>query len=350
MNAPTEYYCPISLLIMVDPVICLPGGHTFERTEIEKCKENPLTRAKVTDMVPNLALKSLIDQYLKDHPEAQKDVYVVPQKPVDSSFDISTSDVVNLIQNPFRFVGLTEDIVTKRAVAVIVLSLYSNHNVAPDIGIDGYMTSGRIDNGIFEGDLVYIVTRNNRNFVCSTAVMRSCRGDQCIVDTYDNESGQQQLSVPRNNISFKRKTSSTHFAFFMNFEILDLFNTYTVVLDSLGVFRQFTYATALINDIICNDSQAGIRVRPEQNEHGEFIRPYIYNPRFGDIVYLSIFEEQHLGIVIEVNEQVVALWHKILICGEHGIKKITVSTTRMSFKRPGIFQEVNLMRLCGIAC
>jgi hypothetical protein len=350
MNVPAEYYCPISLLIMVDPVICLPCGHTFERTEIEKCEDNPLTRVKKTGLVPNLALKSLIDQYLKDHPEAQKDVYVVPQKPVDSSFDISTGDLLNLIQNQFRFVGLNEATVTKRAVAVILLTLYPSNASAPDVDIDRQIITSQINDNLCQGDLVYLVTLNSRDFMYSTAVMRSYRGDQCIVDTYDNDSGRQQISVPKNKVSFKRKTTSTQYKFFMNFETLDLFNTYIGGLDSIGQYRQFTCAVALVNDFICSDLHINIRIRGQQNSQGEFEERYVYNPRFGDIVYLSTFEEQHVGVIIEINEQVIALWHKILICGENGFKKIAVSTKRMSFKRPGTFQEINLMRLCGIAC
>ena len=350
MNAPAEYYCPISLLIMTDPVICLPCGHTFERIEIEKCEDNPLTRVKKTGLAPNLALKSLIDQYLKDHPEAQKDVYTVPQKVTEPLFDIAPIDVINLIQNQFRFVNLNEATVTKRTVAMILLSLYSRNNTpAPDVDIDRQMITGQINNDICEGDLVYLITLTNRDYMYSTAVLRSHTRDQCVVDIYDNDEGRKQITVSKNNVSFKRKTTQAHYKFFVNFDTIDLFNTRITDLDSHGEYKPFIFAVALINDVMRNYSQPGIVGRPQQNDIGEFVNPHL-NPRFGDIVYLTTFEEQRLGIVIEVNEQVGALWHTILICKTGAFKKIAVSAKRMSFKRQATFQEINLMRLCGVVC
>ncbi|GMH66136.1 hypothetical protein TL16_g12682 [Triparma laevis f. inornata] len=67
-DAPNQFMCPISLSLMVDPVVAM-DGHTYERMNIENWfktkKTSPLTRAKMkTQLIPNQALKSQIQEYL----------------------------------------------------------------------------------------------------------------------------------------------------------------------------------------------------------------------------------------------------------------------------------------------
>jgi hypothetical protein len=63
------FICPITMKIMMDPVIC-PEGHTFERVAIEswlsKNETNPLTRNRLTlnMLIPNIALRNAIQQMM----------------------------------------------------------------------------------------------------------------------------------------------------------------------------------------------------------------------------------------------------------------------------------------------
>lgn len=66
---PTTFFCPITHELMVDPVID-PDGNSYERRAIEGWLQHnntsPITRTPllVTDLRPNRALKSAIDEYL----------------------------------------------------------------------------------------------------------------------------------------------------------------------------------------------------------------------------------------------------------------------------------------------
>lgn len=65
---PYEFLCPITLGIMIDPVIC-DDGNTYERSAILKLQKSvsPITREPIdkTKLIPNRALKKLIDKYCK---------------------------------------------------------------------------------------------------------------------------------------------------------------------------------------------------------------------------------------------------------------------------------------------
>lgn len=71
-NAPPEYKCPITLSIMIDPVI-MPDGQTYERHAIEQALEinplSPVTRRPMEfeDAIPNYALKNLIAKYVQNY-------------------------------------------------------------------------------------------------------------------------------------------------------------------------------------------------------------------------------------------------------------------------------------------
>ena len=71
-NAPPEYKCPITLSIMIDPVI-MSDGQTYERSAIEKALEinpvSPCTREpmEIESAIPNYALKNLIEKYVQDY-------------------------------------------------------------------------------------------------------------------------------------------------------------------------------------------------------------------------------------------------------------------------------------------
>ena len=60
-----EFYCPITQEIMEDPVLA-SDGHTYEREAIETWHQinntSPITRLRNTALIPNRALKSVIDK------------------------------------------------------------------------------------------------------------------------------------------------------------------------------------------------------------------------------------------------------------------------------------------------
>jgi hypothetical protein len=78
---PHEYLCPISSELMTDPVMT-EDGHTYERAEIEKwfataatrngrCR-SPLTNAFIsTNVVPNVALRKLIEDFVAPQPDSR---------------------------------------------------------------------------------------------------------------------------------------------------------------------------------------------------------------------------------------------------------------------------------------
>jgi hypothetical protein len=65
---PEEFFCPVSLEMMRDPVVTT-SGHSYERTAIERVlrsrEEDPLTRqsCKLSDLRPNYSLKTAIDAW-----------------------------------------------------------------------------------------------------------------------------------------------------------------------------------------------------------------------------------------------------------------------------------------------
>jgi hypothetical protein len=65
-SIPNEYYCPITGVVMKDPVL-MKDGHTYERgaiaTHLERNPMSPMTREPLSmaDAVPNRALKALIE-------------------------------------------------------------------------------------------------------------------------------------------------------------------------------------------------------------------------------------------------------------------------------------------------
>ena len=76
-DATFAFICPISLEIMEDPVICA-DGMTYERKEISNWLEHhntsPKTNEPLSDLtlIPNNAIKSVIDNYQKVHVTIKK--------------------------------------------------------------------------------------------------------------------------------------------------------------------------------------------------------------------------------------------------------------------------------------
>ena len=70
---PNDWLCPITLSVMRDPVIA-SDGHSYERSAItqwfDQSTMSPKTGARLhsTDLIPNIALRNTIQEYLKAHP------------------------------------------------------------------------------------------------------------------------------------------------------------------------------------------------------------------------------------------------------------------------------------------
>lgn len=70
---PNDWLCPITLSVMRDPVIA-SDGHSYERSAItqwfDQSTMSPKTGARLhsTDLIPNIALRNTIQDYLKAHP------------------------------------------------------------------------------------------------------------------------------------------------------------------------------------------------------------------------------------------------------------------------------------------
>ncbi|NBR15921.1 MAG: hypothetical protein EBU01_15295, partial [Crocinitomicaceae bacterium] len=83
---PEEYLCPITLGLMVDPVVCT-DGKTYERTSILglPTSSSPLTRQPIdkTNLIPNRNLKDAIERFKKKHMiSVESDMIPKEQHPV----------------------------------------------------------------------------------------------------------------------------------------------------------------------------------------------------------------------------------------------------------------------------
>ena len=71
---PDEFCCPITQELMLDPVLVVASGQTYERTEIAKWfrthKTDPSTGSSIGNnrkLVPNVALRKAIDEWREQH-------------------------------------------------------------------------------------------------------------------------------------------------------------------------------------------------------------------------------------------------------------------------------------------
>ena len=78
-----EYVCPISHMLMADPVVA-EDGFTYEREEIEQWfgtsgNTSPMTRAKINKkLIPNQSIKSMMVNFLETNPSlvGSEEVYL----------------------------------------------------------------------------------------------------------------------------------------------------------------------------------------------------------------------------------------------------------------------------------
>ena len=102
---PNQYLCPISHMIMIDPVIA-EDGFTYEREEIEQSfrtsgNKSPMTRAAIPNkLIANHAMKSLIADFLEAKPAdfCEENVYL----PTRSLCEAIKKEEVTKITAPAR--------------------------------------------------------------------------------------------------------------------------------------------------------------------------------------------------------------------------------------------------------
>jgi Mg-chelatase subunit ChlD len=96
IRLPDEWYCPITMEIMTNPVIG-SDGHTYEKTAIEQWLSvhnvSPLTKAPMnkSQLVPNIALRNTIQEFTGPKPSKKTVVapYVPTEEKVTSSYKVS---------------------------------------------------------------------------------------------------------------------------------------------------------------------------------------------------------------------------------------------------------------------
>ncbi|GLC39031.1 hypothetical protein PLESTB_001285400 [Pleodorina starrii] len=73
LSVPLSFVCPITMMIMRDPVMLVESGYTFEREAIEahfrNSNNNPLTNQPLSSkaVIPNTSLRALIEDWLSEH-------------------------------------------------------------------------------------------------------------------------------------------------------------------------------------------------------------------------------------------------------------------------------------------
>lgn len=87
-NIPSEYICPITREIMVDPTIITCSGQTYERHAIEEWLEEndscPLTKSKFDEnkdhLISNVAIKKLIHDFSEQHSDIKTKLIELTQE------------------------------------------------------------------------------------------------------------------------------------------------------------------------------------------------------------------------------------------------------------------------------
>lgn len=92
---PKEYICPLSHDIFLDPVIA-DDGYTYEKTEVIKVQISPMTRQPLSgQLFPNLALKSIIRDFLEKYPELKEEQYkIVEEKKIQYQSDDQEPEIL----------------------------------------------------------------------------------------------------------------------------------------------------------------------------------------------------------------------------------------------------------------
>ncbi len=99
---PEHLKCPITLTLMVDPVIT-NNGHTYERDAIERWMENnnkePLTRELFWSIYPNRGIKDACDEYRKSQDQKSNDSEMVEMDDANSAISTDLEEELNLSSN-----------------------------------------------------------------------------------------------------------------------------------------------------------------------------------------------------------------------------------------------------------
>jgi len=127
MSVPEEnFYCPLTLEIMEDPVIG-PDGHTYERKAIENWLKinniSPMTRQVMNSktLVPNIALRNTIQAFLQNN----KDAKTFKKEKLDSEITREIAIESHILPDNQLFISLKakEDPKRKASAFVFVLDV-----------------------------------------------------------------------------------------------------------------------------------------------------------------------------------------------------------------------------------
>jgi hypothetical protein len=145
----TVLRCPITGDIMYNPVIA-SDGNTYERKAIKRWLKDhstsPITRQPIskTGLIPNRAVKLLIDAYYKDNPNFEIDADLVYKKPVNTSKPKNTQSLDSL-QQINTFANIDFNIVMNTAFQVINTNL-ANYDLSGITSLEDILTSNNFGN------------------------------------------------------------------------------------------------------------------------------------------------------------------------------------------------------------
>ena len=117
-----NFYCPITLGLMMDPVIG-PDGQTYERSAIESwlqsSNKSPLTKCVMaaSNLVPNIALRNTIQQYLQLNPSMTQTNKKLKPNPIGRNIIIDSGITTDLN----LMVRLKTDVAPERKPSAIII-------------------------------------------------------------------------------------------------------------------------------------------------------------------------------------------------------------------------------------
>ena len=92
-QVPPELICPITLEVMVEPVLLIGDGHTYDRGSISRWLQGGKMRSPVTNLpldtpqiVTNYVVRAMLERIASEHPQKiesrLKEPLVIPTRPL----------------------------------------------------------------------------------------------------------------------------------------------------------------------------------------------------------------------------------------------------------------------------
>lgn len=181
-NVPQNFFCPISLEIMKDPVIVVETGQTYERSEIidwwskRPVQVDPMTNLQLKNpkLVPNIALRNTIEEFMKAHKLSDSRV---------GSFDRSNiilSDYHGDVERTFKVSVVGASNAGKTTLLRKIIYDKYDHN-PPTISADIHPTVVRLGNRLVK--LNFWDTAGQERY--SSMTVTHVRGSKAVLIVYD---------------------------------------------------------------------------------------------------------------------------------------------------------------------